>query len=613
MCGLFKIIKLKFQLLSRTPGCSYKSVIFCSFYLLYATYSSAQQKQLGFTSNAKPVTHLHFNSDTGKLQFAIVSDLWGGNRPGVFEDAVDKLELLQPEFVMSVGDLIDGKTYDSAVVDEQWNDFRKKVGPLSMPFFYVPGNHDIGNPMMEREFRKRFGSPYYHFVYKNALFLTVNTEDGGRSGISDQQVNYFKKVISDNPGVRWTFIFMHRPVWFSDTEKKEGYEKIESALQGHNYTLFSGHHHTYSTRIQNGNKHFILGSTGGGSDLRGEKFGEYDHVTMVTLGNREPKIINLKLEGVIKEDVVNENTYPLTQTLINHEWLFPIPFVSEHQREKNITAEIVLKNPTLYPLKVSGKLCKPNGYHFTPCNIDLTIEPNSKMIQRITVSKTDNSYIDISKLQSLDILLNGEYIYSGTNYMIPASKKLLLSWKLIPSVLNKTTMNKYNGRDTTGMIALTTPEYLDRKWYWSGPDDGLLKFKISKDTKFVYVVVLIKDEQWVTEDPSQKDLVYLHLEDPKGDPTLVTFSPGNNKLTIEGKGNIRVNDIETSKYFRGPILMTEFKIPINKLIKKDNSARINIGFRDQDNIPDKQYSIIFWKPVWGSAGDYKNSGTFSLK
>ncbi len=67
----------------------------------------------------RAATHLRFNDDTSKLQFAIISDLWGGYRSGVFEDAVEKLELLQPQFVMSVGDLIDGKILDSILLDEQ--------------------------------------------------------------------------------------------------------------------------------------------------------------------------------------------------------------------------------------------------------------------------------------------------------------------------------------------------------------------------------------------------------------------------------------------------------------------------------------------------------------
>ena len=54
-----------------------------------------------------PWIHLNLNNDPDHFQFAIVSDRTGGHRPGVFEDAVKKLNLLQPEFVMSVGDLIE--------------------------------------------------------------------------------------------------------------------------------------------------------------------------------------------------------------------------------------------------------------------------------------------------------------------------------------------------------------------------------------------------------------------------------------------------------------------------------------------------------------------------
>ena len=57
---------------------------------------------------SKPYTHLKFQNDPDNFQFAVISDLAGGNRPGVFPAAVDLLNLLQPEFVMSVGDFIEG-------------------------------------------------------------------------------------------------------------------------------------------------------------------------------------------------------------------------------------------------------------------------------------------------------------------------------------------------------------------------------------------------------------------------------------------------------------------------------------------------------------------------
>lgn len=269
------------------------------FLSLHANFLLAQEKL--------PATNIEFNDDTGKIQFAVISDLWGGYRTGVFQDAVEKLELMQPQFVMSVGDLIDGKTEDPDTLTTQWSTFNSMVNSLSMPFFYVPGNHDISNPWMEQEWARRLGRPYYHFIYQNALFLCINTQDGGSSGIGDEQISYFKKVIRDNPDVRWSFVFMHRPVWHTTDNREEGYENIESELAGRNYTLFSGHHHTYLKVIKEGNEHFMLGTTGGGSDLRGEEFGEFDHITWVTLtGDGSPKIINLKLDGMVRNDIAVE-------------------------------------------------------------------------------------------------------------------------------------------------------------------------------------------------------------------------------------------------------------------------------------------------------------------
>lgn len=253
-----------------------------------------------------PVTDRPFRDDTNKLQFAVVSDLWGGYRIGVFDDAVRKLELLQPQFVMSVGDLIDGKTEDTTVINKEWSEFNAMVDSLSMPFFYVPGNHDISNPRMEEVWKEKLGRPYYYFLRKNVLFLIINTQDGGYSNISTEQIAYFRKVIADHPGVRWTFVFMHRPVWEGVGDQEEGYEKIEAVFRGDRYTLFSGHHHIYRKATKNGYEHYVLATTGGGSRLRGEKYGEFDHITWVTLDRDEsPKVINIKLECLVKDSVGN--------------------------------------------------------------------------------------------------------------------------------------------------------------------------------------------------------------------------------------------------------------------------------------------------------------------
>ncbi|MFN0195227.1 MAG: serine/threonine protein phosphatase, partial [Planctomycetaceae bacterium] len=62
-----------------------------------------------------PWTNLDLNNRRENFQFAIVTDRTGGARAGIFESAVPKINLLQPEFVISVGDLIEGSTEDPQV------------------------------------------------------------------------------------------------------------------------------------------------------------------------------------------------------------------------------------------------------------------------------------------------------------------------------------------------------------------------------------------------------------------------------------------------------------------------------------------------------------------
>ena len=62
------------------------------------------------TSTPASWTDLPFLNNPMDFQFAIVSDRTGGHRTGVFSRAMHQVNLLQPEFVMSVGDLIEGGT-----------------------------------------------------------------------------------------------------------------------------------------------------------------------------------------------------------------------------------------------------------------------------------------------------------------------------------------------------------------------------------------------------------------------------------------------------------------------------------------------------------------------
>jgi hypothetical protein len=252
-----------------------------------------------------PWTHLRLNNDAATFRFAIVTDRTDGARPGVFEHAVERLNWLQPDFVVSVGDLIQGPSDEAEALARQWTQFRAMVGRLDMPFFYLPGNHDIGDRAGERLWTSQFGRRYYHFVYKDALFLMLNTEDPPCSAghFSAAQLAYVRQVLAAKPAVRWTFVLLHQPVWSYPEVTETGWLEVEAALAGRNYTVFAGHEHRYQRVVRHGQRYYTLATTGGSSRLRGPAYGEFDHVAWVTMHASGPTLANLTLDGILPEDV----------------------------------------------------------------------------------------------------------------------------------------------------------------------------------------------------------------------------------------------------------------------------------------------------------------------
>lgn len=274
-----------------------------------------------------PWTHLRVNGDPSEFRFAVVSDRTGGHREKVFSRAIDQLNLMQPDFVVSVGDLIEGYTKDEAKMAAEWREFQSYVHRLQMPFFYVPGNHDLANLEMAAYWKQKFGRSYYHFVYRNVLFLCLNSDDppvkeGNTGQLSPEQIAYVKKALDENRSVRWTFVMLHKPVWAMQLVDKSGWPEVESLLAGRNYTVFAGHVHRFQKFVRNGQRYYQLATTGGGSKMRGVKHGEFDHICWVTMRKDGPVLANILLDGVYAEDMSRpfseEAGVPITNRLPLH-------------------------------------------------------------------------------------------------------------------------------------------------------------------------------------------------------------------------------------------------------------------------------------------------------
>ena len=290
-------------------------------------------------SGAKPWTSKDFRNNPDNFQFAIIGDRTGGaNVQGTFAMAMDQINLLQPEFVINVGDIIEGYTDDKGELNEMWEEAESMTVKLQMPFFYTIGNHDVSSPTQKEVWLARHGADYYYFIYRDVLFMILNSEDGSRpepppemkesiktynrlqtedpekakemlaefmkdeaviAGLSkpvefpDKQMAWIKETLADNADVRWTFLFMHEPCWENPSES---FKAIQQLLRNRDHTFFAGHLHYYDYDKIDGHEHITMGPAG--ASFHHEGPGNVDHIMWVTMTEGGPQIGNIALKGL---------------------------------------------------------------------------------------------------------------------------------------------------------------------------------------------------------------------------------------------------------------------------------------------------------------------------
>jgi predicted phosphodiesterase len=190
-------------------------------------------------------THIYAQGKNQQTRFAIIGDRTGGHVPGVYKETLKEIETLHPEFIITVGDMIEGYTDDANEINTQWNEFKKIVDFIDVPIYYTPGNHDIWSDESESIYREYIGEPYFSFDVRNIHFIILdNSRWRSSSELPEEQIRWLENDLEANHQ-KFTFVFIHKPFWYKSTADGEP-DILHSLFAKHDVTaVFTGHYHDY--------------------------------------------------------------------------------------------------------------------------------------------------------------------------------------------------------------------------------------------------------------------------------------------------------------------------------------------------------------------------------
>ncbi|MDR1964532.1 MAG: metallophosphoesterase [Planctomycetaceae bacterium] len=202
----------------------------------------------------------------------------------ILKDAVVDANRLAPDFVMNIGDMVQGYNATEQWL-EQMKEFKSVMNELKCPWYPTPGNHDIyagryakdlPKEQHEKEYEEHFGPLYYAFEYKNYWFIVLFTDEGNSETgeksfskpecqvMSDAQFQWLKSILNKAKNAEGIFVFQHHPRWLGGRYGND-WDKVHTAFveTGNVKAVFAGHIHCMTFDEKDGIKYLTLATTGG--------------------------------------------------------------------------------------------------------------------------------------------------------------------------------------------------------------------------------------------------------------------------------------------------------------------------------------------------------------
>ncbi len=462
-------------------------------------------------------------SQAGAFRFVVLGDRTGGHIPGEWEAAVAEANLLKPDLVLCVGDLIEGYSTNVVALNRMWDEFDSLTAKLDAPFYMVAGNHDIGNEVMRREWLRRYGvdgRSYYSFDFRNCHFVVLDTPTALFSpDFMAGQLEWLKSDLEAAAGAEHVFIFYHHP----QPDGGEAWVKLAGMLNAGRTTVFNGHWHALSYTVSAGIPVYVLSASAAGVGGGQRELGELRMLAHVAVDRGQPTVAVLPLHEVLPGDFIRREFVDAFKVAVQGGAPTSIP-------ASGGVVSLSWSNRLAWPMSVRVEWTN-RAWRVTPPAAAVSLRPGEavslpfdvrpdgsgggRAVASVTVTATNPAGREVSVTRSQPVAL-----YESMD--IPAISGI-----------------RVDGRaDEWGVVrglALAEPRYVwDGAASWKGAKDFSARFMAAHDTNRLYVCVQVTDDLVCTDaaETWNNDAVELYWDARPASAQNGLHGPGTGQVIV---------------------------------------------------------------------------------